>query len=304
MDSRSFWQTETGRRARGLGMFLLLLWLGSALYTVNEEEYAVVLLFGRPTRVCTGAGLGLKLPLPLNTVARVDKRMLVYDALATEYLTRDKKNIIAQCYAVWRVTDPKQLLRRVGDRKAAEQRLDEHIASAFGAAVAQYGFDDLVNADTTKVKLEDLLARVRTSLDQTVRDRNYGFTIDSVRLTRLSYPDATLEAVFRRMKAERTTIAEAYRAEGAKEATQITSKADLAKERILAKARQQADSIRGEAEREAAASYAQAYSASPEFYRYWRRLKALEKVVDENTTIYLTPDVELFSPLTSPAPSR
>ena len=205
---------------------------------------------------------------------------------------------------MWHVTDPGQLLRRVGNRLGAEQKLDEHIASALGAGLAQYDFDDLVNTDPEKVKLDELLGKVKENLDRTIADRSYGFSINDIRFTRLSYPDATLDAVFRRMQAERKTIAETYRAEGTKEATVIKSKADLDKERILADARQKADKIRGDAEHEAASVYAEAYNASPDFYRYWRKLKAMEKVIDENTTIYMTPDVDLFSPLTSPPPGH
>jgi membrane protease subunit HflC len=295
---------QVTRRAKWILGFIAVLWVGSCCFTVNEEEKAVVLFFGRPVRVYDNAGLKLKLPLPFETVARVDKRLLIYDSLATEYLTKDKKNIIAQCYAVWNVTDPSQLLRRVGDRSGAEQKLDEHIASALGAGLAQYDFDELVNTDPEKVKLDELLGKVKDNLDQTIADRSYGFVIDSIRFTRLSYPDATLDAVFRRMQAERKTIAETYRAEGTKEATVIKSKADLDKEKLLADARQKADKIRGDAEHEAASIYAESYNASPDFYRYWRKLKAMEKVIDENTTIYMTPDVDLFSPLISPPPGH
>ncbi|NUP99583.1 MAG: protease modulator HflC [Armatimonadetes bacterium] len=282
----------------------LVLWLSSMFFTVNEEEHAVVLFFGRPVRVVSNAGLKVKFPLPINTVARVDKRLLVYDTVATEFLTRDKNNVIAQCYAVWQVTDPQQLLRRSGDRINAEQKLDEHLTSALGAAFSNYEFAALVNQDPAKVKLGELMQGVTQSVNDTVSKRQYGFNVVSVSLSRLSYPEATLDSVFKRMRTERKAIAEGYRARGTAEATRIRSEADRQKEQILAEARQKADQIRGQAEREAAAIFAAAYRGNPAFWRYWRKLQAMEKVIDKDTTIYMTPDIELFSPLVSPAPGQ
>lgn len=291
-------------RIRWLLAGALFLWLSSIFFTVNQEEYAVVLFFGKPVRVVDHAGLKMKLPLPVNTVARVDKRLLVYDTIATEYLSRDKKNIIAQCYAVWQVVDPQQLLRRLGDRLSAEQKLDEHLSSALGAAFGQREFDALVNQDPAKVQIDEIMGQVTQAVNQVVAERQYGIKVASVSLTRLSYPEATLESVFKRMRTERKVIAETYRAEGNREATTIRSKADLNRDQILAAARQKADETRGRAEREAAAIFAQSYSGNPGFWRYWRKLQAMEKVIDKDTTIYMTPDVPLFSPFTQPLPGQ
>lgn len=287
------------QRIRWLVAGAVALWLSSMFFTVNQEEYAVVLLFGKPVREIEEPGLKLKLPLPINTVARVDKRLLMYDTIATEYLTRDKKNIIAQAYTVWRVNDPIQLLRRCGDRLSAEQKLDEHLSSVIGAEFGKYEFDNLVNTDPEAVQVGQVMEAVRDGVNQTVSDRQYGIEVVDVQLTKLSYPDATQESVFRRMRTERKAIAEAYRAEGNREATRIRSQADRDKARILAEAQQKADAIRGEAEREAARIFAAAYAGNPGFWRYWRKLQAMEKVIDKQTVVYMTPDIELFSPLTS-----
>lgn len=292
-------------RLRYLAAGILALWLSSCFFTVNEEEHAVVLLFGRPVQVHSTAGLRLKLPLPIMTVARLDKRLLVYDTLATEFLTGDKKNVIAGCYTVWQVTDPRALLVRCGSRAEAEQRLDEHLSSELGAAFGKFAFDQLVNQDPTVVKLGELLGQVQTAVQQRVEQQGYGLTIQSVRLTRLSYPDATLEQVFNRMRAERKSKAEEYRAEGAKEAEITRSKADLEAARIMAEAQQQADKVRGAGEREAARIFSQSYRQSPEFWTYWRKLEAMKKVIGDDDKLYLPSDqAQILSPLTSAAPAQ
>ncbi|MBI2299323.1 MAG: protease modulator HflC, partial [Armatimonadetes bacterium] len=292
------------QRVRWLVMGAVALWLSSMFYTVNEEEYGVVLRFGRPVKVCSAAGLGLKFPLPMDTVMRVDKRLLVFDSMATEYLTKDKKNIISQCYAVWRVTDPQQLLTRCGDRTSAEKKLDEHLYAALGDAFGNRSFDDLVNTDPKLVKVGELQQQVEKAVNDAVQQNKYGIEVQSVRILRMSYPDATLEAVFRRMRAERKTIAETYRAEGTRDSAKIRSEADLQKDKLLADAKQKADTIRGQAEQQAAAIYSRTYESHPEFWRYWRKLQAMEKVIDKNTTIYMTPDIEIFSPLTQAPPAH
>jgi len=185
----------------------LVLWLSSMFFTVNEEEYAVVLFFGKPTRIEDTAGLRLKLPLPLNTVARVDKRLMVYDTMATEYLTKDTNNLVAQCYALWKVTDPKLMLQRLGDRPSAEQKLDEHLSSALGAAFSRYDFKQLVNVEQGQVQIDTMLGEVQKAVDQVVQERQYGIQVAAVEMTRLSYPEATLESVFQRMREERKGVA-------------------------------------------------------------------------------------------------
>jgi len=282
----------------------VVLWLSSMFFTVNEEEYAVVRFFGKPIRTMQTAGLGIKFPLPINDVVRVDKRLLVYDTMATEYLTKDTNNLVAQCYALWQVTSPQLMLQRLGDRPSAEQKLDEHLSSALGAAFSRYDFKELVNVEQGQVQIDRMLGEVQQAVDQVVQERQYGIKVAAVEMTRLSYPEATLESVFQRMREERKAVAEGYRAEGRSAAQKIKSEADKKSKAILAEANQKADAIRGEAEREAAKIFAQSYRGNPGFWRYWRKLQAMEATIDSDTTIYLTPDIELWSPLTTPPPGQ
>ncbi len=299
-------QNEVVRaRLRWLGAGILALWLSSCLYTVNEEEQAVCLRFGKPVWVNSGAGLGVKLPLPIMHVKRVDRRQLVYDTFANEFLTSDKKNVLAECFAVWQITSPSLLIQRCGSREEAEQRLDEHLVSELGAAFGRFNFEELVNVESTEVRIEQLLDQVLRAVNDTVERQQYGFTVRSVRLTRLSYPEATLEQVFQKMRAERKSKAEEYRAEGQKEADIIRSQADREKARILAEAREQADSIRGQGELEAARIFSQSYRQAPDFWRFWRKLEAMKKVIGDDDTFYIPSDqAEILSPLHSAPPGQ
>ena len=85
----------------------------SAVFTVDETQYAIVTTFGKPTRVIAEAGLKLKLPAPAQTVLLFDKRTQIFDPQPTENFTLDRKNIVVDSFACWRIHDPGKFLVKV-----------------------------------------------------------------------------------------------------------------------------------------------------------------------------------------------
>jgi len=88
-----------------IGGFLILL-LSSIFFQVDETQFAIITQFGKPTRVITSAGLNLKWPDPIQSVRRFDRRLLLFDPEPSEFLTQDKKNILADIYMGWRIREP------------------------------------------------------------------------------------------------------------------------------------------------------------------------------------------------------
>src|SRR4051812_38933242 len=76
-----------------------------AFYTVAETERAIVTRFGRPLPGVAGPGLHLKLPWPVDSVVRLEARLLVFDGEPTEMLTADKKNVLIDDFICWRIAD-------------------------------------------------------------------------------------------------------------------------------------------------------------------------------------------------------
>lgn len=261
-------------------------------FQVDATEYAVVTQFGNPVNVITSPGLYAKLPDPFQSVTRINNQLRLYNLPQTEFLTADKKNIVLEAYATWKVTDTLTFLKTVNDPQGAETRLADIVSSELGTALGQVELSQLVTVDAAQLKLGDTLLTVTQGAAD--RTQQYGFVVTDVRLKLLTFPQANLTSVFQRMKAEREAIARQFRSEGTEEAAKIRAGADADKAKILADANQQAAEIRGQADAEAIAIYAAAFGKDPEFYRFLRTLQSYEAFIDGNTTLILPSDSELL----------
>lgn len=263
-----------------------------AFFWVDTTEYVIVTQFGKPVRAITEPGLAVKLPAPVQSVIRLDKRVQVHNLQQTEFLTRDKKNILVEVYATWQVRDPLQFFKSVRDTSGANIRLADFLASELGAALGQNELSSLVTTNPRNMQLLSMLTQVTQRIDQ--RTTPHGFQVTDVRLKRLNFPRANRESVFKRMRAERSRIARQLRSEGAEEATKIRAAADAERTTILSEARRQTERIRGEGEAAAIHIYAQAFGQDPEFYQFLRTLQAYDKVFTDDTTLILPADSALL----------
>jgi len=93
-----------------VAVIVIIYIITTALFSLDETETGIVLQFGKPVRVVTEAGLHWKLPDPIQTKNLFDKRVLVYDPTASEFLTGDKKNIVVDMYLCWKIIDPLKFL--------------------------------------------------------------------------------------------------------------------------------------------------------------------------------------------------
>ncbi len=265
--------------------------VGSAI-VVDTTEYAVVTRFGRPVRTYTTPGLRFRIPF-VDQIVRLDARLLMTEPPAAEYLTLDKKNVVARTFLTWRLEDPLRYLQTVQLRDAAEARLAAVTSSEIGAAFGSVPFDALVSTDADKMRLGAIIDQV----EQRVRDtaaREYGVKLVSLRVERLAFPQQNEASVFQRMRAERQRIAKQFRSEGEEQSLKIRAEADRERARILAEADRKASEIRGQAEAEAARIYADALAADPDFYRFVRTLEAYDKIIDKDTTVILPADSPLM----------
>src|SRR3954469_14093872 len=87
-------------------------WSSSCLFTVDQAEYAYVTQFGRPVATLDGAtdaGLHVKLPWPVQSVLRLDRRVQLFDLPPAELLTHDPqgrtidRTLTVEAYVAWRV---------------------------------------------------------------------------------------------------------------------------------------------------------------------------------------------------------
>jgi len=265
------------------------------VFTIDETQFAIVTQFGKPVRTITTAGLKLK--WPWQSLLSFEKRLMVYNPRPSEFLTRDKKNIVVDSYVAWRIADPNRFLQAVNDLTGAEMRLHDTVWAASAAALGNADLSALVSIRPEEAPVQDVMRQV-TEQSRARALEQYGIEIVEVRMKRLNLPAQNRESVFARMRAERERIAKQYRAEGEAEALKIRAEADKEKARIISEAYREAEKIRGDGDARSTRIYAEAYSRDPKFYKLVRTLEAYKKVIDPNTTAILSSDSELLKLLT------
>ena len=278
------------KRAGLILMAVLIVW--NSFYVIPETETAIVTLFGKPVRTVLNAGLYLK--WPIERLLRFEKRLLVYNPRPSEFLTRDKKNLVLDSDVIWRISDPNRFLQTVGDVVTAEMRLHDIVWAALAAELGNLKLEDLVSVEPARVKTADVTQAVRHK----VSGDQFGIQVVDVQLKRLTFPEQNKKSVFARMRAERERIAKQYRAEGEEKAMQIRADADRQREVLLAEAYREAEKLRGHGDAESTRIYGEAYSRDPQFYKLVRTLDSYKRILDDKTSIILSSDSELLKLLT------
>jgi len=269
-------------------LLLVALLVGNmVMFTVNEVEQVVVVEFGNPVRQIRDPGLYFKLPAPFQKIIVFDKRLLDYDSAPKPIYTNDKKNLVLDNYARWRIVDPLRFRETLLTQAEGLARLDDIIFSELRKELGQHTLSEVVSENR-----QTLMELVTERSDAAAR--SYGIEVIDVRIKRADLPPENEAAVFNRMRAERAREAMAYRSEGEEEALKIRAETDLAATRIMAEAVEESQRIRGKGDAEALTIYAAAYQNASGFYQFLRTLEAYEKSLNENTTLVLPANSEFF----------
>ncbi|MGA2601342.1 MAG: protease modulator HflC [Bryobacteraceae bacterium] len=283
---------KTHYRAATAVALVLLAWL--TFFSVRETEFALITQFGQPVRTITDAGLHAK--WPFQSITYFDRRLRVYDPRPSEFLTRDKKNLVIESYVAWRIRDPKHFVETVGDPVSAEMRLHDVVWSGLSAVLGTHDLDSIVAANAEGMQSAAFLDQLTASTGSSALTQ-YGIEIVDVRIKRLNLPEQNKQSVYARMRAERERIARQYRAEGEEQALRIRADADRQRDEILAAAYKDAEKTRGEGDAAATRIYSKAYSRNPKFYKLVRSLESYKKILDDKTTAILSSDSELLKVL-------
>ncbi|MBM4121482.1 MAG: protease modulator HflC [Nitrospira sp.] len=272
----------------GLTTIVVLLFVlgASPLFIVDITQTAIVVQLGKPQRNITEPGLKVKMPF-IEEVTYFDKRLLDYDSSAQEVITQDKKTLLIDNFAKWRITDPLKVYQAFQTQRGALRRLDDIIYSELRVEVGRHDLSDIVSKTRSEV-----MAVVTQRANE--KAAVYGIEIQDVRIKRADLPEQNEKAVFARMQAERERQAKQYRAEGAEEAQKIRSEAEKDREIILAEAYKTSEALRGEGDAKAFKTYASAYRQDPKFFEFTRSMEAYKKSFAGNSTVVMSPDSEFF----------
>jgi membrane protease subunit HflC len=270
------------------------LWLlvPQALFTIDEREQAIITQFGAYIRTITQPGLQVKMPF-VQTVHRFDKRVLAVDADPAEYLTLDRKRLVVDFVARWRITDPLAFFTSVVTLDGARARIEDIVVSGLRQAIASQDF-----APVTSEQREPTMEAVANAAR--VRTQAFGIDLIDVRIKRADLPREVQQSVFARMVAERERISKRYRSEGEEEAAKLRAETDKQREIILAQAYERAQRLQGEGDAGATAVYAGAYEQNPRFYFFIRTLEAYDDILTPETLLVLPGDAAMFRLLQGP----
>lgn len=272
--------------AVAVGLVALVAYL--SLVVVDQRQQAVVLQFGALVEVIEEPGLNVIVPF-LQNVRVFEKRIQPIETDAEEVILSEKQaRIVVDTFARYRINDPVKYIRGSPSDEAARQRLMSLLNSSVRDVLGRQNLNALLS-----VKREDLMHEIRDSMQAGANE--LGIQIVDVRIRRADLPEKNEESVFQRMQAARKQEAEKYRAEGDREALKITSTADKEATIIRAEATRKSEILRGEGDAERNRILGDAYGRDPEFFAFYRSLKAYEQSMSgDNTTMVITPDSPFF----------
>jgi membrane protease subunit HflC len=264
--------------------------LGSnSLFIVNQMQRAVLLEFGAVVRADIEPGLHPKWPF-INEVMKFDARVLTSDAPPERFLTLEKKAVIVDSFAKFRIDNVATYYTATsGDETRAEQLLKQRINTGLRNEISKRTLYEVVSGE------RDQLMDVLTSAIDEVARMELGVSVVDVRVKRIDLPPEVSQSVYNRMNTERDIEAREHRAKGQELAVGISADAEKQREVIMAEAYSSAEQTRGEGDAESAATYAAAFTKDKEFYKFYRSMNAYRAAFStKSDVLIIQPDSDFF----------
>ncbi|NQW48149.1 MAG: protease modulator HflC [Planctomycetes bacterium] len=260
------------------------------LYQVRYDQVAIRTTFDKADEnsVQSTPGLRWRLPWPIHKITHYSKRLQLLEDKIEELQTADGKSVIVRTYLTWRIENPLEFYVTLKDPAEASRQLSSRLREIRGV-ISRYRLDELVNLDRNRLKLAAIEEEAKRALEQSLAESGYGLKVESVGLYKLVLPEATTGKIFETMIKTRERLAENALQEGQAQASAIRSEAKSARDRILAFAERRAQAIRSQGDREASQEYAN-FAKNEEFAIFLRKVEALKKMLDHNTTFVLSAD--------------
>jgi modulator of FtsH protease HflC len=259
----------------------------NSLFIVRQTQYALVLWFGEARRVILEPGLYAKVPIA-ETVVMIDHQLLPVEIPQQKILASDRKQLVVDAFARYRIYDPVKYYRSYGSELVARSRLETYLSSAVRNQVADQSF-----AAVLSDKRAGIMTAIRDAVNAQVRSD--GVQIVDVRIRRADLPEENSKSIYERMRTERQQEAAGFRAEGEQKSREIKAKADREVTVIRAEAQKEADILRGQGDAERNRIYAEAYGQDPDFFAFYRSMRAYDEGLNkDNTTIILGTDGDFF----------
>ncbi len=273
----------------GILIFLLFVAGSDAVYIVKQTERAILLRFGQIVEADIAPGLHFKLPW-VNTVRKFDGRVLTVTADAQRYLTLEQKALVVDSFAKWRIVDvEKYYTSSSGEESRTSNLLQQRINDGLRNKFGERDLQEVVSGQRDLL-MEELTRELNLSTAE-----EYGIEVIDVRVKQIELPLDVRASVYERMTSERQREAQQLRSRGNELAIGIEADADRQEAVLLVEAYRDSETIRGEGDAQAAATYASAYSKNEEFYAFTRSINSYQESFSNKGDILLVdPDSEYF----------
>lgn len=273
----------------GIIIFLLFVAGSDAFYIVKQTERAILLQFGQIVEADIPPGLHFKMPW-VNTVRKFDGRVLTVTADAQRYLTLEQKALVVDSFAKWRIVDvEKYYTSSSGEESRTSNLLQQRINDGLRNKFGERDLQEVVSGQRDLL-MEELTRELNLSTAE-----EYGIEVIDVRVKQIELPLDVRASVYERMTSERQREAQQLRSRGNELAIGIEADADRQEAVLLVEAYRDSETIRGEGDAQAAATYATAYSKDEEFYAFTRSINSYQESFSNKGDILLVdPDSEYF----------
>ncbi|HAI29235.1 MULTISPECIES: protease modulator HflC [Thalassospira] len=268
-----------------------------SVFTVRQDQQALVLQFGNPVHAVSEPGLHFK--LPIQNVEYYERRILELDPPVQQVLLSDQKRVNVDSFARWKIIDPLIFRQRATNSANFVQLFGQRLNSVIRGELAQAPLVTLLSDNRAQI-----MEKIQATLIKPAEE--FGVELIDVRIGRTDLPQETSQAVYNRMRSSRIAEAAQLRAEGEELKAKIQAEADRERIGIIAEANRQAEVLRGEGDGQRNVILGKAYGKDAEFFEFYRSLEAYKIALDNGSTMVLSPDSEFFQYFnkSGPATSR
>lgn len=277
-------------------LVLLSMLTVSSIFVINEGERGIVFQFSKIKRDSAGEmrvyapGLHFKIPM-IERVNKIDARIQTLDGAPDRFVTSEKKDVLVDSYVKWKIVDfSTYYVRTAGGnidnaRALLKQKVNNGLRTEFGTRTIK----QIVSGDR-----DSLMAKALISAESSKAD--LGIEVIDVRVKQINLPKEVSNSIYERMRAERKAVAQEHRSQGREKAEVARATVDAKVTIMLADAKKQAFTLRGEGDATAAKVYADSYGKDVEFYSFIRSLEAYENSFSsKNDIMVVKPDSDFFN---------
>lgn len=273
-----------------LGAFIVF---NACMVITYPNEFTIIKQFGKIVSIRENPGLSFKIPM-IQQAEKIENEVLLYDLAVSDVMTKDKKSMIADCFALWRIDDPQKYTETLSAQKSnAEFRIDTIVYNSLKNVISSLSQEEVISGRDGELT-QAIMDNIGDTLTQ------YGVKLLAVETKSLDLPDENKEAVYERMISERNNIAATYQAEGQEEAKEISNNTNAEIIVMQSEADAQAEEIiaRGEAEYMRILSETYNDPEKADFYLFLRALDAAKiTMTGDNKTLIIdetSPIARLF----------